>query len=174
MEFAGPPPIVTARPEGRRWVIACIVCRPRPTNSVRWVIESIWPSPGLWAMSAAARPTRYSFHRPARSALQSFRQACSVVGTVISSNARFAVADVGLKALGMDHGLPAIEACTVWLCSDEHVTFAADGGAPQPSIGSRVHVAPAHIDPTIAMHEIAWIVRDDEVVDRWEIDLRGW
>ena len=104
----------------------------------------------------------------------SFQQACSVVGTVISSNARFAVADVGLKALGMDHGLPAIEACTVWLCSDEHVTFAADGGAPQPSIGSRVHVAPAHIDPTIAMHEVAWIVRDDEVVDRWDIDLRGW
>jgi hypothetical protein len=24
------------------------------------------------------------------------------------------------------------------------------------------------------MHEAAWLVRGDEVVDRWPIDLRGW
>jgi D-threonine aldolase len=102
-----------------------------------------------------------------------FGQACFVIGTVISATAERAVADVGLKALGMDHGNPAIEAARVWFCSDEHVTFArVDAAQPRP--GDRVRVIPAHIDPTMAMHETAWIVRGDEVVDRWPIDLRGW
>lgn len=43
-----------------------------------------------------------------------------------------------------------------------------------PEIGDRVRVIPAHVDPTIAMHEAMWIVRDDEVIDRWPVDLRGW
>ncbi len=102
-----------------------------------------------------------------------FEQACFVIGTVISSNPRFAVADVGLKALGMDHGNPSITGATVWFCSDEHVTFAMTDG-PQPSVGERVLVAPAHIDPTMAMHEAAWLFRGDDVIDHWPIDLRGW
>ena len=102
-----------------------------------------------------------------------FELACFVLGTVISSNPRFAVADVGLKALGMDHGNPSIDGATVWFCSDEHITFAmADG--PQPRVGERVLVVPAHIDPTMAMHEVAWLFRGDDVIDRWPIDLRGW
>ena len=43
-----------------------------------------------------------------RSACRSSRP-CYVVGTVISVGDGFAVADVGLKALGMDHGNPSIE-----------------------------------------------------------------
>lgn len=112
-----------------------------------------------------------------------FEQAVWVVGTVISVADRYAVADVGLKALGMDHGDPDVlvdgedTSRTVWFCSDEHVTFARDGaGAPQ--IGARVRVVPAHVDPTIAMHDTAWLISDHrlsrEVIDRWPIDLRGW
>jgi len=102
---------------------------------------------------------------------QPFEQACWIVGTVISVSAKYAVADVGLKALGMDHGNPTIDDATVWFCSDEHVTFAP---REPVGIGERVRVTPAHIDPTMAMHEHAWVVRGDEVVDRWPIDLRGW
>ncbi|MCU1387226.1 MAG: metal-activated pyridoxal enzyme [Ilumatobacteraceae bacterium] len=116
-----------------------------------------------------------------------FTQACFVVGTVVSSNGRHAVADVGLKALGMDHGNPAamtlIEdagtdgiaggtSTDVWFCSDEHVTISSVDG--QTRVDARVLIIPAHIDPTVAMHEVAWLVRDGEVIDRWPIDLRGW
>jgi D-serine deaminase-like pyridoxal phosphate-dependent protein len=100
-----------------------------------------------------------------------FEQACWVAGTVISSNPKFAVADVGLKAMGMDHGNPSVVGGSVWFLSDEHVTFAPD--APV-RVGDRVRVTPAHIDPTMAMHEVAWVVHGDEVLDRWPIDLRGW
>ncbi len=100
-----------------------------------------------------------------------FEQAVFVVGTVISVGDGWAVADVGLKALGMDHGNPSIAGASVLFCSDEHVTYAAEH---RPAVGDRVRVIPAHVDPTMAMHEAVWLVRDGEVVDRWPIDLRGW
>jgi D-serine deaminase-like pyridoxal phosphate-dependent protein len=100
-----------------------------------------------------------------------FGQACHVIGTVISVGRRHAVADVGLKAMGMDHGNPTTSAGAVWFLSDEHLTFAPVSLA---AVGDRISVVPAHIDPTMAMHEDAWLVRGDEVIDRWPIDLRGW
>ncbi len=106
-----------------------------------------------------------------------FVQAMHVYGTVISATPKFAVADVGLKSLGMDHGNPTVETldgngADVWFVSDEHVTFAPHVGVAE--VGDRVRVVPAHVDPTMAMHEVAWVVRGHEVVDRWPIDLRNW
>ena len=100
-----------------------------------------------------------------------FEQALHVSGTVISVSDDWAVADVGLKSLGMDHGNPAVIGGTVWFCSDEHLTYRPEVA---PRVGDRVRVIPAHVDPTMAMHEAVWLTRDDEVVDRWPIDLRGW
>ena len=100
-----------------------------------------------------------------------FRQACSVLATVISANDRYAVADAGLKTQGMDHGKPAIDGSDVLFLSDEHITFASP---TRLAVGDRVSVIPAHIDPTMAMHEVAWLVQGDDVIDRWPIDLRGW
>ncbi|MEY2740487.1 MAG: hypothetical protein RL283_589 [Actinomycetota bacterium] len=107
-----------------------------------------------------------------------FVQAAHVLGTVVSVSREWAVADVGLKALGMDHGDPRVEGWRTWYCSDEHVTFGEEpdgaGRLAALRVGDRVRVAPAHIDPTMAMHEAAWLVRGDEVLERWPIDLRGW
>lgn len=100
-----------------------------------------------------------------------FEQALTVLATVISVAPEYAVADCGLKALGMDHGLPSIDDATVWLCSDEHVTF-----APRRPlvVGDRVAVRPAHVDPTVAYHERMHVVEGDQVVGSWPVDLRGW
>jgi len=98
-----------------------------------------------------------------------FGQALFVLATVISSSKEWAVADAGLKAFGMDHGNPDLEGATVWFCSDEHTTFSD----PRP-VGERVKFAPAHIDPTMALHERAYVVAGDDIVDVWPIDLRGW
>jgi D-serine deaminase-like pyridoxal phosphate-dependent protein len=100
-----------------------------------------------------------------------FRQALYVLATVISVSPAFAVADAGLKALGMDHGNPAIDGARVWFCSDEHTTFAGD--AP-PRVGERVRIWPAHVDPTVAYHERILLVQGDEVIDELPVDLRGW
>jgi D-serine deaminase-like pyridoxal phosphate-dependent protein len=101
-----------------------------------------------------------------------FGHALSVRGTVIAVKAGYAVADAGLKALGMDHGNPSIVGCDVWYCSDEHITFAP--GATPVEVGDQVSVLPAHIDPTMALHERVYVVDGGNIADVWEIDLRGW
>jgi D-threonine aldolase len=100
-----------------------------------------------------------------------FGQALSVLSTVISVSAEWAVADCGLKALGMDHGNPSIEDAAVIFCSDEHVTFAPSG---QVRVGDRIRVIPAHVDPTVAYHDRLHILDGEDVVDTWPVDLRGW
>lgn len=117
-----------------------------------------------------------------------FRQALFVVGTVISRTedpsrpgtpVSWSVIDVGLKSLGMDHGNPSVDEASVWFCSDEHTTLSF-GDGPAPGLGSRVLVRPAHVDPTVAMHENMYLVDDvslgpdARVLDTWPVDLRGW
>jgi D-serine deaminase-like pyridoxal phosphate-dependent protein len=101
-----------------------------------------------------------------------FRQALSILATVISvSQAGYAVANCGLKALGMDHGKPDIDGGEVMFVSDEHITFIP--GAPV-AVGDRIRVWPAHVDPTVAYHERMHVVSDGDVLDTWPVDLRGW
>jgi D-serine deaminase-like pyridoxal phosphate-dependent protein len=100
-----------------------------------------------------------------------FAQAFWVLATVISLGDGFAVADCGLKALGMDHGNPTIEGARIWFCSDEHITFAPEKPV---AIGDRIRVLPAHVDPTVAYHERFQLVAGEQVIDTWPVDLRGW
>jgi D-serine deaminase-like pyridoxal phosphate-dependent protein len=104
-----------------------------------------------------------------------FEQALRLECTVLSRSPKgWAVADCGLKSLGMDHGEPSIPGHEVFFCSDEHTTFLAGETGALPSVGSRVRVLPAHVDPTVAYHERLHVVDGDEVLDAWPIDLRGW
>ena len=100
-----------------------------------------------------------------------FKQALWLEATVISTSSRHAVADCGLKALGMDHGNPSMDAGEVWLVSDEHVTFRPHSTL---RVGDHVRVWPAHIDPTVACHERIHVARGEEITDVWDVDLRGW
>lgn len=103
--------------------------------------------------------------------IPAFVPALAVEATVISVGPGHAVADCGLKALGMDHGNPTIERAEVWFVSDEHVTFRAEGS---PRVGDRIRVRPAHVDPTVAYHERMHLVDGETVLDTWQVDLRGW
>ena len=100
-----------------------------------------------------------------------FTQALTILSTVISVSAGWAVADCGLKALGMDHGNPSVEEAEVWFCSDEHLVFVPDSPL---RVGDRIAVLPAHVDPTVAYHDALYVVDGDDVMERWEVDLRGW
>jgi D-serine deaminase-like pyridoxal phosphate-dependent protein len=102
-----------------------------------------------------------------------FEQALYVLATVISASPHgYVVADCGLKALGMDHGKPDLEGGgDVMIVSDEHLTVVP---ANPVKVGDRVRVIPAHVDPTVAYHQRMHLVRGDEVLETWEVDLRGW
>jgi D-threonine aldolase len=94
---------------------------------------------------------------------------------VVSVSGARAVADCGLKALGMDHGNPSIDDASVWFCSDEHITFGPERPVP---VGDRVLVWPAHVDPTVAYHDRMVLASgaspDSAVLETWPVDLRGW
>jgi len=108
-----------------------------------------------------------------------FRQALALWCTVVSvhpGRRGWAVCDGGVKALGMDHGLPSISGAEVFYCSDEHTTFVLEqeSEGTLPSTGDRVRLLPAHVDPTVAKHQYLHVVEREEVVDRWSVDLRHW
>lgn len=102
-----------------------------------------------------------------------FQEALHVLATVISVDhrGRWAVADAGLKTLAMDHGNPSVDGPgDVAFCSDEHTTLT--GGTW--SVGDRVRLRPAHVDPTIAKHRELVVIENERVTDRWPVDLRHW
>ena len=103
-----------------------------------------------------------------------FEKALSVLATVISVSSKgWIIADCGLKALGMDHGNPSWDHGDVLFCSDEHVTLVPHEPGTW-SVGDRIRIWPAHVDPTVARHEQFWMVDGDTIIDRWPIDLRHW
>ena len=105
-----------------------------------------------------------------------FVQACFVLGTVISKSKDWLVIDVGLKSLTTDHGNPSVDGYEVLFCSDEHTTLVAkkDSATVLANIGEKLLVRPSHIDPTMSMHSVVWATRADEILECWQIDLRGW
>lgn len=104
-----------------------------------------------------------------------FRQALALWCTVIHVDAGgWAVCDGGLKSLGMDHGDPSIDGAEVLFCSDEHITF-VPGPDLALAVGDKLRVWPAHVDPTVALHEQMHVVdAEGTVVDQWDVDLRHW
>jgi D-serine deaminase-like pyridoxal phosphate-dependent protein len=135
-----------------------------------WVTE-------IQAGSYLLMDTEYLPHAPA------FAYALYLWTTVISVNpGGWAVIDAGLKAHGMDHGNPTVlDAGKLWFVSDEHITFGTRPDHPV-RVGDRVAVLPAHVDPTVAMHERMYVVAspdgtltpDTPVTAVWPVDLRGW
>ncbi len=104
-----------------------------------------------------------------------FRKALRVLGTVISIHRKgWIVIDAGLKSLGLDHGNPVWDEGKVMFCSDEHTSLMPDEKGAW-SVGDRVSMWPAHLDPTVARHEQFHLADSNEsITDVWPIDLRHW
>ncbi|HEY3140208.1 MAG TPA: alanine racemase [Acidimicrobiales bacterium] len=133
---------------------------------------NVWANE-IQAGSYCLMDTEYVPHAPA------FRNALFLWTSVISANrGGWAVVDAGLKALGMDHGDPTVvNAGACWFVSDEHITFGTFEDQ-LAEVGDRVRVLPAHVDPTVAMHERMYVADgttpDAEVLATWPVDLRNW
>ena len=106
-----------------------------------------------------------------------FEPAFWVLGTVVSRPARNrCVADCGHKSMTKDHGNPMVrgtEGATVTSLNDEHATIALP---PESTIqiGDLVELLPSHIDPTINLHDVFYVVEGEQVIDVWPIAARGY
>jgi D-serine deaminase-like pyridoxal phosphate-dependent protein len=106
-----------------------------------------------------------------------FEAAFWLLGTVVSRPTRErCVADCGHKSTTKDHGYPSVRGipgATVTALNDEHATIALPPDS-QLAIGDLVELLPSHTDPTVNLHDVFYVVKDDRVIDVWPIAARGY
>ncbi len=106
-----------------------------------------------------------------------FEQAFSVLGTVVSRpKPGLCVTDGGHKACTQDHGNPGVrdvEGASVLFLSDEHATISIPAES-KVRVGDRIQLWPSHIDPTINLHDVFYVLDGETVVDIWPIAARGY
>ena len=111
-------------------------------------------------------------------------EGCSlrILSTVISRPAPDrAVIDAGSKTLAMDppqgrSGFGYVVEypdATIVRVSEEHGVVELPPSARGLRVGERVHVIPNHVCPTVNLQDELFVVRDGELVDRWEVVARG-
>lgn len=106
-----------------------------------------------------------------------FEHAFWVIGTVVSRPTRDrCVVDCGHKSMTKDHGLPGVRGIIgahVTSLNDEHATIALPPESTV-AIGDLLELLPSHIDPTINLHDVFYVVEEGKVVDLWPIAARGY
>ena len=105
-----------------------------------------------------------------------FDQSLFLATTVISANHEGHVTtDAGLKSMATDAGPPSVwgheATATYGFFGDEQGLLAGTGSVWVR--GDRVRLVPPHCDPTVNLHDVIWLVRDDVVLDYFEVDARG-
>jgi len=105
-----------------------------------------------------------------------FRPALWVLSTVISKpKPGLAIVDAGMKCLTHEFGLPQplLAGATLEGLSEEHGRIGLTPEADNLKVGDLVKIKPSHGCTTVNLHGIYHVVRDDKLVDVWEIKCRG-
>lgn len=106
-----------------------------------------------------------------------FRQALTVVCTVVSRPPGYAIVDAGYKAFATDRPFPprAVDApgITYGWAGDEHGRLDLAEASRDIRVGDRLEFVPPHCDPTVNLYDVIHAVRGDRVEDVWPIAARG-
>lgn len=101
-----------------------------------------------------------------------FRNAMSILATVISSTGSKVVVDVGLKGMGNDFGLPVVDGQP-----EAKVLYIAEEHAPIDNclarVGQKLRLIPSHGCTTSNLHRRMWITRSGAVEAVWPIEGSG-
>ncbi len=102
-----------------------------------------------------------------------FENSLFLLSTVVSTGENIVVVDAGVKSCGVDQGMPKCKDFEVShiVASEEH--FQLHNPAKKLKTGERVVLIPAHCCSTVNLHEKIYIVKDEKVIDRFEITSRG-
>jgi D-serine deaminase-like pyridoxal phosphate-dependent protein len=106
-----------------------------------------------------------------------FKNALTVVTTVVSTPPGFAIVDGGYKAFSTDRpftphpvDLPGVE--YGW-AGDEHGRLDVSRAQRPVRLGDRIEFIPPHCDPTVNLYDQIYGVRGDRVEAVWPIAARG-
>ena len=101
-----------------------------------------------------------------------FRCAVTLRATVISRSGARVVVDAGRKTAGCEYALPApADGGVAVAVSEEHTVLEYVSGAPV--LGAAVSLVPSNVRTTFNLHDAAWLVEGEEVVERLAISARG-
>jgi len=129
-------------------------------------IAAEWPGvTELQAGSYVFMDGRYQQVLPGR-----FESALTLLTTVVSVHADYAVCDAGLKSLTNEFGAPRtrdgrIKAARL---SEEHGHLVGEGVA-ELSVGDKIELVPSHGDTTLNLHDTYYVRRGDEIIEEWPI-----
>jgi D-serine deaminase-like pyridoxal phosphate-dependent protein len=106
-----------------------------------------------------------------------FRQALTVVSTVISRPPGYAIVDAGYKAFATDRPFPPrpvdLPGVTYGWAGDEHGRLDLSEAEREVRVGDRLEFVPPHCDPTVNLYDRLYLVRGDRIEDVWPIAARG-
>lgn len=108
-----------------------------------------------------------------------FEPALRLLTTVISANHEgFVTVDAGLKTLYKDGGKPQVlvpgnTALEYDWFGDEYGMIAGKDNSGLPALGDVLELVVCHCDPTVNLFDRYYLIRDNEVLGAWQIDLRG-
>lgn len=106
-----------------------------------------------------------------------FKNAITVVTTVVSRPPGFAIVDGGYKAFSTDRPFTpkpiGIDGVTYGWAGDEHGRLDLSNASRDLKLGDRIEFIPPHIDPTVNLYDHIYALRGDRVEAVWPIAARG-
>jgi D-serine deaminase-like pyridoxal phosphate-dependent protein len=106
-----------------------------------------------------------------------FKNSLTVITTVVSRPAPFAVVDGGYKAFSTDRPFTprpiGLGNSTYEWAGDEHGRVFLADSPRELQLGDRVEFIPPHIDPTVNLYDNIYALRGDRIEAVWPIAARG-
>lgn len=101
-----------------------------------------------------------------------FENARYILATISTVRDGIAVADVGLKGVGNEYGIPVLQdypEAEILYLAEEHIVIKNISA----HIGDKIKIIPPHGCTTNNLYSRMWISRNGIIVDFWEIEGRG-
>ncbi len=106
-----------------------------------------------------------------------FRNALTVITTVVSRRTDTAIVDGGFKAFSTDRPftpeLKGIEGVTYAWAGDEHGRLDLSKAGADVKLGDRLEFIIPHCDPSVNLHDRIYAVRGEKVEAVWSVAARG-
>jgi 3-hydroxy-D-aspartate aldolase len=114
---------------------------------------------------------------PDGSEYRDFKNALTVITTVVSRPKDTAIVDGGYKAFSTDRPFTptplGIDGVTYEWAGDEHGRLYMSGASRDLKVGDRIEFLPPHVDPTVNLYDQVYALRGERVEAIWPIAARG-
>ena len=114
---------------------------------------------------------------PDGSEYRDFKNALTVITTVVSRSPGLAIVDGGYKAFSTDRPFTpravGLDGVTYGWAGDEHGRLDVSNASRDVRLGDRIEFIPPHVDPTVNLYDNIYALRGDRVEAVWPIAARG-